>query len=174
MAVIYRIPHKSRYIQTSNIFSTTFGAITPGVYDFSNDLTSRNVQCLHLATGSIFLIDRISAGGNIGEELFLEAIDSTFPLLTVRRSLANLAEYQLPIPIVQYFDNTDASAWIHTDKKDDWMTLTLSGVFRQLPAMVGLTELKIQISFSIYQITDAAFIQQFRGKQSQAADMLKG
>lgn len=173
MSVIYRIPHKSRYIQTSNIFSTTFGAITPGVYDFSNDSTCQNVQSLRLATGSIFLIDRISAGGNIGEELFLEAIDS-FPLLTVRRSLANLAEYQLPIPIVQYFDNTDASAWIRTDKKNDWMTLTLSGVFRQLPAMVGLSELKIQISFSIYEITDAAFVQQFRGKQAGAADMLRG
>lgn len=174
MAIHYQIPHKARYITISNIFHTDFGAYTPGKYDFTTDIANNaNVQSLKLANGSVYLLDRISAGGNVAGEDYLSGID-TFPTVEVKRSLSNIAEYVQPIPIVQYFDNTDCASWIYSDKKDDWMTLTFKGVLHQTPSMVGLVTLKIQISFHVFEINDAGYVREFRDKVVKSGTFLRG
>jgi hypothetical protein len=87
MSINYQIPTQSRYIPTSTVFSAVFNAITPARYDFTNTAGNQNVNVLLLQPGTVYLIERMNAGGNLSEEQFLESID-TFPELTIKRSVS--------------------------------------------------------------------------------------
>lgn len=162
MSINYQIPTQSRFIPTSTVFTAVFNAITPARYDFANTVANQNVNVLLLQPGTVYLIERMNAGGNLGEEQFLESID-VFPELAIRRS-ASRGEgvYNRSIPILNYFDGMECAAWVFTDKKDDWLTLTLSGLLSQLPSMIGILTAKIQISLSIFAIESAYFNGSFR------------
>lgn len=166
MSIHNVIPHTSRYISTSNVFGTVFNAFTPGRYDFTLDPGCANIPCLILQQGSLYLIERISTGGNITEDMFLESIDD-FPRLIMKRLQNNEPIYQQPLPIVSYSDNTEAVAWIYSDKQGDQLILSLEGRLRQLPSMVGILTARIQVSFHVYDIHDSFFIRDFRDRLSR-------
>ena len=161
MSIQYQIPTQSRFIPTSTVFSAVFNAITPARYDFTNTAANQDVNVILLQPGTVYLIERMNAGGNVTEEQFLESID-TFPSLTIKRSVSKENVYNRSIPIVNYFDGLECAAWVFTDKKDDWLTLSFSGLLRQLPSMVGILTAKIQVSLSIFAIESAYFNGSFR------------
>jgi len=164
MSIIYQIPQQSRYIPTSTVFDAEFNLITPGRYNFSQ-ITNQNVSVLELKPNVIYLIERFSIGANISETEFLSAIE-TFPLLTIKRSVSAEIVYQRPFPIVNFADGIEAAAWIHSDKQNDFLTFSLSGIFTQTPAMIGLLNLKIQISASIYAIDSSYYNAAYRDVQN--------
>lgn len=161
MSIKYQIPTQSRFIATSTIFSAVFNAVTPAKYDFANTTANQNVIVLRLQPGTIYLIERLSVGGNITESQFLESID-TFPVLTIKRSSSRESVYSQGIPIVHYFDGLECAAWVHSDKNDDDLTLSLSGLLSQLPSMIGILTARIQVSLSIYAIESSYFSGSFR------------
>lgn len=161
MSINYQIPTQSRFIPTSTIFNAVFNAVTPARYDFTNTTGNQNVNVLLLQPGTIYLIERMNAGGNLSEEQFLESID-TFPELTIKRSVSRENVYNRTIPITNYFDGMECAAWVFTDKTNDWLTLSFSGLLRQLPSMVGIGTARIQISLSIFAIESAYFNGAFR------------
>lgn len=163
MSIIYQIPQQSRYIPTTTVFTTTFNLITPGRYDFSEP-QNQNVNVLELKPSVVYLIERLSIGANIAETEFLTAID-VFPLLTIKRSVSAEIVYQKPFPIVNFADGIESAAWIHSDKQNDFLTFSMSGRFAQTPAMIGLLNLKIQISASIYAIDSAYYNAAYRDVQ---------
>lgn len=164
MSIIYQIPQQSRYVPTSTIFTATFNAITPGKYDFSG-AANQNVNVLELKPNVIYLIERLSIGANVSETEFLTAID-VFPELTIKRSVSAEIVYQRPFPIVNFADGIECAAWIHSDKQNDFLTFSLNGLFSQTPAMIGLADLKIQISASIYAIDSSYYNAAYRDVQN--------
>lgn len=164
MSIIYQIPQQSRYVPTSTIFTATFNAITPGKYDFSG-AANQNVNVLELKPNVIYLIERLSIGANVSETEFLTAID-VFPELTIKRSVSAEIVYQRPFPIVNFADGIECAAWIHSDKQNDFLTFSLNGLFSQTPAMIGLLNLKIQISASIYAIDSSYYNAAYRDVQN--------
>lgn len=161
MSIKYQIPTQSRFISSSTVFTAVFNAITPGRYDFTNTSSNQNVSVIQLQPGTIYLIERLSVGGNLTEGQFLESID-TFPVLTVKRSASREGVYNRGLPIVHYFDGLECAAWVHSDKNDDNLTLSLSGLLTQIPSMVGILTVKIQVSMSIYAIESSYFSGAFR------------
>lgn len=165
MSISYQIPTQSRFISTSTIFTAQFNVPTPGRYDF-NVPANQNISVIELLPGVVYLIERISTGGTLGENLFLESID-LFPELVIRRSLSGEIVYQRPIPIVNYADGIECSAWIFSDLGNlDNITLSLSGSLVQLPAMVGIGEVRLQVGLSIYGIDSAYYNTSFRDVQN--------
>ncbi|MFA5235092.1 MAG: hypothetical protein WC390_11895 [Sulfurimonas sp.] len=164
MSIIYQIPQQSRYVSTSTIFTGTFNVPTPGLYDFGIP-ANQDIDVLELKPGVVYLIERMSIGANIAETEFLSAIQD-FPQLTIKRSLSAQIVYQRPFPIVNFADGIECAAWIHSDKQNDFLTLSLKGTFAQTPAMIGLAELKIQISLSIYAIDSAYYNVSYRDVQN--------
>jgi len=164
MAINFQIPTQSRYISTSTIFTAQFNVPTPGQYDF-NVPANQNVQVQELEPNVVYLIERMSVGGTISEGDFLSSI-VTFPILTIRRSISNQIVYKKPFPIVNYADGIETAAFIHSDKGGDQLTLSFVGSLLQLPSMVGLAEVKMQISLSIYAIDSGYFNAAFRDVQS--------
>lgn len=165
MSVIFQIPTQSRLIPTSTIFSTTFNAITPGRYDFTNDPTNQNVVVIDLQPNTVYFIDRISCGGNVTEGQFLESIES-FPFVAFKKLIRSDMVYERPIPVSNFFDGAEMSAFVKSDKGGDQLLFTFSGLFRQLPSMVGLLDLKVQVSLNIFAIESAYFAGAFRDVQA--------
>jgi len=151
----YQIPHTARYIPTTAIFTATFNVPTVGKYDFGIS-ANKNVLVENLLPGTIYLIDRLSIGGDINEGVFLDAIE-TLPELILRKSQTKEIVYKKPMPIVQYIDDQDIIAWIKTDKSKEDLTLDLTGVLKQTPSLVGVVDVKIFVSFSIYAIESSVF-----------------
>ncbi len=164
MAIVYQIPQQSRYIPTSTVFSAGFNLITPGKYDFSG-VANQNVNVLQLNQNVVYLIERLSIGGNIAETEFLSAIN-TFPLLTIKKSISKEIVYQKPFPVVNYADGIECAAWVHSDRQNDFLTFSMSGLFNQTPAMIGLATLKIQVTASIYAVDSSYYNAAYRDVQN--------
>lgn len=164
MAVNFQIPTQSKYISTSTIFTAQFNVPTLGRYDF-NVAGNQNINIQELDANVVYLIERMSVGGTISEADYLASID-TFPILTIRRSISNTIVYKKPFPIVNYADGIEIAAFIHSDKGGDNLTLSFTGSLLQLPSMVGLAEVKMQISLSIYAIDSGYFNAAFRDIQN--------
>lgn len=165
MAITYQIPQQSRYISTSTIFAAQFNIPTAGQYDF-NIPANQNMNVLELKPGVVYLIERLSTGGTLGESTFLESI-VTFPELTIKRSVSNQIVYQKPFPIVNYADGIESAAWVISDiGNNDNLSLSLIGSLTQLPSMVGLSEVKMQVSLSIYAIDSAYYNTAYRDVQN--------
>ena len=161
MGVHYTIPSQSRFVTASVTFTAVYNAVTPGRYDFGGTVACQNVQALEMDQNVIYLIDRMSVGGNIAENDYLASID-VFPRLTFKRSKQQQSIYQFPLPIVNYFDGQECSAWTKSDMKGELLTLSLSGSCRQLPSMIGLTDLILCISLNIFAIDNKDFNASFR------------
>jgi len=164
MAITFQIPTQSRYISTSTIFTAQFNVPTPGRYDF-NVPGNQNVFVQELEPNHVYLIERMSVGGTISEGDYLSSIVD-FPILSIRRSISNTIVYKKPFPIVNYADGIEIAAFIHSDKGGDNLTLSFTGTLQQLPSMVGLANVKMQISLSIYAIGSGYFNTAFRDVQS--------
>ncbi|MDD5353178.1 MAG: hypothetical protein PHS93_08475 [Candidatus Omnitrophica bacterium] len=170
MSITWKIPPKSRPFQVASIFEATFNVPTPGFYDFTVP-ANRALQLFPLNPGAAYLIERISIGGNITEEQFLESMD-IFPTLQLsysRRTASGqfLGEtvFSRPLQVVNYTDNTEICAWVHTERGRDSIVATFEGRLRQLPSMIGIAAARIQTTFSIYEVPFTSY-QEFLKKGS--------
>lgn len=167
MGISYQIPQQARFIPTSTVFTAVFNAITPGKYDFTQTATNQNVTVLTFQPNTVYLLERMSAGGNITEGQFLESIE-TFPLLYVKKKIQNKVVYEKPIPIINYFDGQEAAAYVISDKHSDELRLTFTGLLNQLPSMIGIATVKIQISLNIFAIDSNFWNGSFRDRQGRS------
>jgi hypothetical protein len=164
MSVNFKIPLQSRFITTSNKFSSAFNS-TPGGYSFTLTPGCTNVFMMDLQPNTTYLINSVSVGANISEEQYLESIRD-FPNLYVKRELNNIIVYQQPIAISRFFDGNEASAWIYSDQGRDRLLLTLSGALNQLASMIGIDPVILEITFNIFAIDSGYFNSAFRDEQS--------
>ena len=70
------------------------------------------------------------------------------------------------MPIVNYIDDQDVIAWVKSEKGGDRLIATFTGLLDQTAALVGVTEVKIHVSYSIYAIDSTVFEAKFRGDLS--------
>lgn len=166
MSIIFKIPTQSRYIATSTIFTAQFNVPTIGRYNF-NVVGNQNIVFQELEPNVVYLIERMSVGGTISEQDYLGSID-IFPMLTIKRSISNQIVYKKPFPMVNYADGIEIASFVHSDKGGDNLTLSFIGSLKQLPSMVGLAEVKIQVSLSIFAIDSGYFNAAFRDVQSNS------
>lgn len=164
MSIIYQIPHNARYLQTKNIFTATFNNPELGKYDFGV-AGNTDVKIQDIFKGTIYLIERVVVGGNIPEVDYSGAIE-TFPQIKLRFKKTKTIVYKLPLPIVKYYDNLDVVAWVYTDIGNDELMADFTGLLDQTADLVGITEVKINVSFAMYAIEDTNFKIRFRDKLS--------
>lgn len=168
MSVIFKIPPQSQFVTTTNVFTADFNnnpAVHPGMYDFTfNTAGNANRTVLPLQRNSVYHIASISVGGNISEEQFLGSIwdAGSFPLLYVKRKIGNRNVYQRPIPVTNFFSGNEAACWVLSDKLGDELHFTFTGLLDQLPSMIGITTVKIQVQLNIFNIGVNQFTGAFR------------
>lgn len=164
MSISYQIPTSSRYIPTNTVFSAVFNdnPAQPGKYDFTyTGAGNADIEVLELQPGTIYLIERISTGGNISEYQFLQSI-ATFCQVSIKYKQKKSMVYQFPVPVNNYFDGQEAACWISSDKGGDSLLLTFEGLLNQTPAMIGLQVAKIAVGLNIFAVDSAYFNGSFR------------
>jgi len=162
MSVFFQIPVTARPIQTGNIFSATFNTPTLGKYDFGI-AGNQNQNVIPIQRNSIYLIERLTIAGTIDNATYLTSI-STTPLLRLGKSLTGENVYARPFPIVTFLENQEFAAWVWTDKDNDFLTMSLSGILDQVLATVGVLTLKLSVSLSVYAIEDNAYAKAVRDR----------
>lgn len=165
MALVYSIPKTARFRQVVNTFVATFNVPALGQYDFG--VAGNTGQAvIDLEPNSIYFLDRVNVGGTIEEGEFLNAV-ATFPRLRFRYLIENPAVYPAPLPIVNYIDNQEVSAWVWSDKSNDSLVADLTGVLNQTPFLVGVGTVTLAVQLNLYQISESAFVSAFKNADTQ-------
>jgi len=156
VSLFFKIPHTARFIATSTEFVGTFNAPTIGVYDFGSAAApvaaNTNIRVMQYKPNTAYLIERLSLGGNIGEETYLDSLQ-TVPMLSLKRERGKgTSLYERPIPFVQFIDSREVAVWTWSDKSNDWLTLSLTGVLNQVAATVGKTTIRLFVGLSIFAV----------------------
>lgn len=179
MGIVYQIPHTARYIPAALTFKADFDATT-GVYNFDN-LNNRNVLIEEMDLNTIYIIDRISIGGDIPGEVYTDSIN-TLPSLNFERSMNlqsnnknNLQVYQRPITIPTFADDRSIIAWVHSDKKGDNLIANFKGILNQVSQTVGNQEIRIFCALDLYAIDATIFGNRYRDILSeQTGEQVRG
>ena len=162
----YKIPKTSIFLQTVNVFGAVFNNPTAGIYDFVKPSNLAN-PVLKMETNRIYLINRITIGGTIPQEEYLFNIVQ-LPKMLLQFSIENQRVYSNSIPIVQFVDGMEAVTWFWTDKGDESLTMSIiAGQLSQDSFLVGTQEIKLNITMSIFEITDIGFCQDFKRDNSE-------
>lgn len=154
------ILHKANHIQTNTRFQAVFNAVTPGHYDYTGTTACQNVVVMQLSPGAVYWIKTISSGANIPVEDYTGSVVN-LPQLTIRISPKQEAYFRYPHPIDKYLNNAEFGSWILSSVQAN-MTLSLSGLLVQLPSMVGILTVDINVSLGIYEINNQFFAGRFR------------
>lgn len=162
MSISYQIPHTARPIFTSNTAVGVYNIPTIGKYDFET-AANTDQKIIDLQIGTIYLIERINVGGNIAEGDYLDNID-VLPLIALKYKVAKEIVYQKPFPVSNYIDNKPIVTWIRTQKQDDELQLTMTGQLNQNASLVGIQQVKLYISYTIYAIDSTDFANRFENK----------
>ena len=75
MSLVFQIPSDSTYNECSASLVGVFNVPEPGKYDFNTD-TNKNIQIIRCKQNYVYLIERLSIGGSISEDIYLNAIEN--------------------------------------------------------------------------------------------------
>jgi hypothetical protein len=152
MSIIQTITWKSLPIESLNLFGATFNATGTGQYDFGANTANQRQTVLELNERYLYLMERVSISATIAEGDYLRSI-AVVPnfRFSFRNTPSGQGVYPRPLPAVNYKDNLEFSFWFKTQKKNDALLVSLGGILDQIPATVGISEIKLQLSLVIYQ-----------------------
>jgi len=157
-----QLPHNARYIPTSSVFTATFNTPTLGKYDFNSSGNQNTVILPNLDTNSIYIIADMQVGGNIPQEEYLAAINTT-PFIRLKTKVTKEIVYASVIPVVLYSQSKDITAYVHSDKGGDQLVADMQGILNQTSYLLGLPSVSISITFSIFAMDSRDYNEYFRG-----------
>ena len=161
------------------VISSTPNPVTPSSSDVVVSLTLNGIKVhltgagagystilqvypvMQLNRGNLYFLERINIGGSLSEDDYLLSIE-TIPALTLRRALDAQAVFPYSLPIVNFIDNQECNAWIFTERDNDALYAYISGILSQISATVGMKAIRLYVQFNIYEISDNAFIADFK------------
>lgn len=163
MSIVKQISKGAKFIQTVNFFQATYNNPTPGRYDFGvNANTRQNV--IGINKDSLYFIDRINFSCTLPESEYLSVIDTT-PEIQLFYGQRGGPVYVKPLPVVNFIDNQETNTYFQNFGQDNFsdtfLTVSMRGTLNQSAALVGVTEIKAQLSFNIYEVTEQEFIRAF-------------
>lgn len=160
MGIRLNLPLRDTYPHvTGNSFTATFNLPTVGLFDFEI-AANENIKILDMVPTSLYFIERISFGTNMGSEAYNESI-VTIPniqFLTLKTLKPALLNTQ---PFVVYFNNFETIAVVSTKQDPDELLGTFRGQLKQVAATAGWPSVTANISFNIYEVQNKTWIDLF-------------
>lgn len=173
MSLVNTIPKDSKLCVIAAVFKAVLNSPTIGYYDFTRytDVNGNrgNVAVpLGIAMNPNFLyfFHQMQFSLSIDEGEFLKAIVvESFPSLAVRDSTTQKNIFFAPFRLFRYFENSAVDSYHVNQNQNAEMIADFQGLLQQTPDLIGITEVFAQVSFSVYEIRDQAFIENYkRGK----------
>lgn len=141
-------------------FAAPFGV---GVYDFGI-AANQNIELIPLQNNSRYLITAISFFANVADSDWLEGMDTAANFPAFRLHYENSPSSSIfpePVQCVNYVDGQDTMAFFKTERKDEKLLISFSGVVNQTAGMVGVDPLLAEVNFTMYQISAEQYNRQF-------------
>ncbi len=169
MPINATIPKSSHLCIVGCEFKSVLSNPTIGKYDFTNYLVGGNrinaVAPIGLKMNPSFLyyFHQMNFSLSIDEGAFLRAIDAgTVPTLEVRDSSNRKSTLYHSLRLFRYYENSALDSYHYNANTNAEFITDFQCVLDQVADLVGVTEIYAQISFSIYEITDNAFIESYK------------
>lgn len=163
MAIIERIPVNPNAVRVRYPVKRFSAPLVAGQYDFGI-AANTDVNLFRLQANSVYLIERINFFAQAAEADWLESMDTeaNFPRFTLHYEFDN-ANSQFPEPVrcVNYIDNAEQLVFFRNTREQENLLISFAGVVNQVAGMVGLDPLLAEVNFTIYQVTDEAWIRKF-------------
>ena len=112
---------------------------------------------MDLIRNYLYFIERVNIGGTQSQEIFQNAMN-TIPILTFRRSLDNQYVFPKPFPIVNYVSNQELNGWLITDRDNDSLVCTVTGLLNPTVDLIGQDNFALNMQVNIYEIQDSEYI----------------
>lgn len=164
MSVIERIPLNNRASRVRYPPLRFAAPFLAGQYNF-NQAANTDALLMKMSSNSLYLITAFSFFANVADSAWLESMDTkaNFPAYRLRFKNGSAPSiFPDPIQCVNYVDNAEQLVYFDSGRKDEELLITFGGIINQVPAMVGQATIYAEINFTIYQITDEAFIREYR------------
>lgn len=164
-----KIPQNSKLAIIGGVFKGVLGSPSPGKYDFINYSVAGVLQNnavelgLRMRPNFLYFFHQIQFSMSIPEGDFLAAIDpGTVPTLTVRESTTRNNIFYAPFRLFRYFENGAADSFHFNLNENASIIADFQAVLSQTAALIGIDTVYAQVSFSVYEITDKKFIEEFK------------
>jgi hypothetical protein len=162
MSLSFAVPQSARYIAANYVFTGPFNPPSaPGMFDFG-PATQNGTLLTPLQPNTVYLLERMAVSGDIAAEDYNGALDLIhIPTIFIKRRMpfspASELVYVKGIPIAEYSDNRECSAFVTTDKGGDSLVLCMSGRLYMTPALLGRAQINICIRMDIYAIDERTY-----------------
>lgn len=167
MSLVFQIPPDSTFYPCEVNLVANFNVPTAGKYDFVIAANTNVLVLPRLKQNYVYLIERLSIGGNVSENIFLNAIENNpvFRLKRLKGGESSQNIFPRGYAVINYMDNQDQVTWFESDKKNDEILLTVnSGLLNQTADLVGVTQIKLNLQYIIYEIRSVGdFKRRFKG-----------
>lgn len=163
MSIINRIPDNSRVrYPVARFVSTALDGF--GRYAWENAGNSQVPLMTDMTASNVYLVERVSFYANVAENSWLESmiLVNDFPRISLQfPRIGGSSIYAEPFRAVNYVDNNEQLLYFRPLQKGDTLAASMFGTVQQSAGMIGLLTLIAQINFTVYEITDKAWIQTF-------------
>jgi len=164
MSIISRIPDNSRVLFPSVLF-TSADLDGDGNYSWETPGNTKVTLIETLNQGHVYLIERASFTANVDLASWLESMLTVadFPRVSVQfPRIGGASIFGDPFRCVNYVENAEMLIYFEALQKGDSLAATMFGKVKQTSGMAGLLNLLAQINFTVYEITDKSWIQEYK------------
>lgn len=171
MAIMKAIPRSSRLFLIGGKFKAVLNDPTIGKYDFTNykvggDRVNVAVPLgLAMVPKYLYFFNKINFSLSIDEGTFLTAIEAgTVPTLSVKDFSTNKIIFGSPFRLFRYFDGNDIDSFHYNINSTGNFIGDFQCLLNQVPDLVGVQNIIAQVSFSVYEIINIKYINDFMEK----------
>lgn len=165
--IVFKVPKSAKLIKTFTSFKATFNdnPLNLGRYDFTYNTANQYKNILDTKQNTVYFIDRASISANISSESFNRSlVDSTPLYITFFRKISQEIVYQNSIPVNGFFQEADFTAFFSSDKLDDSLQVSLTGMLNQDVENIGLIDMYIYLNLSVYATDEREYNAFYRSK----------
>lgn len=175
MSIISKIPDNSRVrYPVARFVSDALDGL--GRYAWENAGNTQVTLMEEMSASHIYLVERVAFYANVSESDWLESMltPADFPRVSIQFTrIGGSSIYAEPFRCVNYVDNNEQLLYFRALQNGDILAASMFGTVQQTPGMVGMANLIAQINFTVYEITDTAWISTYGRNPSKLGMTLR-
>lgn len=167
MSITYGTPHKSSYtpVNIELVGKYELIQVSNGANYFGYNFNIKDIPVIELNTDTVYLLERMSVGGGIDENTFLNAVITPLSF-NLRYTNTKRSVFPRPIPVLKYSDDRSITGFISSPAGND-LVLNSTGVLEQTQELIGVDEIKLYLTFELFATDSTVYNKGFNEGLSQ-------
>lgn len=157
MSINYGTPHKSSYLPVFVELVGNYELIVnpngPNYYGYN--FTQKNIPVLDLTQDAVYLFERMSIGGSVSEETFLNAIVTPLSF-NMRYTNTKRDVLTQPISILKYSDDRSVNTFLSSPAGND-VVMNVTGVLEQTQELIGVEQISVFLTLEMFETNSTEY-----------------